>query len=81
MKEIKSPMAAEVGRVTVKAPPVVLQKYPLPATALAGSAVITACQDAPPAAGSPKEAVVPSVVKICQLVPIAIPPKAPLSLN
>ena len=48
MNEIKSPIDAEVGRVTVKAPPVVLQKYPLPATAFAGSAVITACHAAPP---------------------------------
>jgi hypothetical protein len=50
MNEIKSPIVADVGRVIVKAALVVLTKYPLPATAFAGSAVIlTACQEAPPA--------------------------------
>ena len=48
MNEIKSPIVADVGRVIVKAALVVLTKYPLPATAFAGSAVITACQEAPP---------------------------------
>ena len=37
-----------MGNVTVNAEDVVLQKYPLPATALPGSAVITACQETPP---------------------------------
>ena len=60
MKEIKSPIVAEVGRVTVNAALVVLQKYPLPATAFAGSAVITACHEAPPVT-SPQDKTPPVV--------------------
>jgi hypothetical protein len=47
MKQISSPIVAEVGSVTVKGELVVLQKYPYPAVALEGSAVMTACQDMP----------------------------------
>ena len=64
MKEIKSPIVAAVGSVTVNAPPVVLQKYPLPATAFAGSAVITACQEAPPATSPKDKFPEPSVLRI-----------------
>ena len=41
-------MVAEVGKVTVNAAAFVLQKYPFPATAFAGSAVMTVCHEAPP---------------------------------
>jgi hypothetical protein len=44
---ISSPSVAELGKVAVTAPLVVLIKYPSPATALK-LAVFSACQDVPP---------------------------------
>ena len=40
-------MVGDDGRVKVKAPPVVLQKYPLPADAVV-HVVITDCHEVPP---------------------------------
>ena len=48
MKETKSPIEGDAGKVKVITPPLVLQKYPLPAVATVVPVVITACHEAPP---------------------------------
>ena len=65
MNETKSPIAAEVGKVKLNAPPDVLQKYPLPATAFDGSAVMTACHEAPPVTSAQDKAPEPLFERTC----------------